>query len=526
MAGFSIKTAILSVSDKTGLAAFAQALSAAGVTLYSTGNTAKHLSEAGVPVSDIAEVTGMEPILDGRVKTLHPHVHAGILADMSSPSHRQTLSQMAIEKIDLVVVNFYPFSEAVQQRAREEIAESSLIEQIDIGGPTMARSAAKNFNHTLIITRPADYAECLTLLQEDIDVDVSRDFARRAFEDIAALDGAIAAYFQSPSSAQSPIKDNGEDARFPEKIATVLNRESFLRYGENPHQTAALYRELSEKSTQKQIQGKELSYNNLRDYSSASALVNAIDAPAAVIVKHNIPCGVARSEDIARALEKAIAADAESAFGGVIAVNAPVTESCADIAVSSFFEMLIAPEFSEAALAILRSKPNLRVIQQQAGEAANIQWTRIYQGDFLLQTRLAASSADVTEGRLVAGESLSRQQMDDLALAWLAVASAQSNAIALVKAGVSVGIGSGQTSRLDAVKNACAKATDRGFSLDGAVAASDGFFPFADTVAYLAEQGVGAIVQPGGSRRDEEVIAEATARGIAMIFTGKRVFCH
>ncbi len=501
--------ALVSVSDKTGVAAFARRLSEMGFEIISTGGTAKALEEAGIPVIPVSKVTGEPEILGGRVKTLHPKVHGGILADLEDPDHVTQLVDHDIAPIDLVCINLYPFEQTVSGGASEKEA----IEQIDVGGPAMIRAAAKNFKSVTVVPSPEFYEEVLSELETDnyVSEETRRRLALAAFRRTAEYDAAISAWME-----------NGEE--FPETLTMRYERALPLRYGENPHQKAAYYARVGEKhllSDVERLQGKDLSFNNLHDVDAARALLADLeDSPAVVIVKHANPCGVAVADDISEAYRQALASDPLSAFGGIVALNAPVDEELAAEITKVFTEVLISPDFTPEALETLSTKPNMTVLR--AGPLTLPKLTaKDVTGGLLLQE--TDSTEDTSGYRVVTGEEPAPELMRDLLFAWRVAKRVRSNAIVLARGGATVGIGGGLTSRVDAAELAVKKAGERA---QGAVAASDAFFPFADGIEALAKAGIGAVIQPGGSKRDEEVVEAANRHGVAMVFTGRRHFLH
>ncbi len=508
-------TALLSVSDKTGLLDFATALSKLGWDLISTGGTAKALRAAGVTVRDVSDVTHFPEMLDGRVKTLHPAIHGGILARRDSPEHIKALADHEISPIDLVAVSLYPFE---QTAARAGAKAEEIIEQIDIGGPSMLRSAAKNFMSVTVIVDPADYGRVLASLEaKDDDLDLRRLLAEKVFERTAAYDAAIAHWF---ARERSEI--------FPDSIAIPLERESTLRYGENPGQRAAFYVDRRKEgiAALEKKGGKELSFNNLLDLEGALFATDPFQGETCcAIVKHTTPCGLATGSTALDAYKKALECDPVSAFGSVISFTVPVDDATAEAISSLFVECIVAPKFSDGALEILGRKKNLRVLEGQArwrDEALDYKRIR---GGFLAQERIARDGAK-EEWRVVTKRQPTEAELTDLRFAWRAVGSVKSNAIVLAREGATIGIGAGQMSRVDAAFLSVHKAGLAGHDTKGAVMGSDAFFPFRDGVEQAAEAGVSAIVQPGGSVRDEEVIQAANEFNIAMIFTGMRQFRH
>ena len=507
--------ALLSVSDKTGLVDFARALHAFGWELLSTGGTAKALREAGLGVKDVSEVTGFPEMLDGRVKTLHPAVHGGLLARRDLPEHMKAIAEHRIAPIDMVVVNLYPFRETA---AKPNVAEHEVIENIDIGGPSMLRSAAKNFASVYVVVDPADYPRVLATIEaKDDDRDLRRLLAEKAYAHTGAYDGAIASWF---------ARTRGE--LFPDQIVIGLERAQGLRYGENPHQRAAFYVERKGAGLAGLVQkgGKELSFNNLLDLEGALHATDMFgDEPCCAIIKHTTPCGLAVGDSALEAYQKALACDPVSAFGSVISFTAPVDESAANAVATLFVECIVAPKFSEGAVEILGRKKNLRVLEGQARWTEHaLDYKRVRAG-VLVQER-AATAINADHWQVVTRRAPTETERHDLLFAWRAVASVKSNAIVLARGGATIGIGAGQMSRVDASFLAVHKARGQGHETRGAVLGSDAFFPFRDGVDQAVEAGVTAIVQPGGSVRDDEVIAAANERGIAMVFTGTRLFRH
>jgi phosphoribosylaminoimidazolecarboxamide formyltransferase / IMP cyclohydrolase len=500
------RRALISVSDKRGIAAFARRLSRMGFEIISTGGTARTLVENRVPVIPVSEVTGEPEILGGRVKTLHPVIHGGILANLEDPDHVTQLVEHGIGPIDLVCISLYPFEETVAGGASEKEA----VEQIDIGGPAMLRAAAKNFRSVIVVPSPEFYNEVLAELDlGEVSQETRRRLALAAFRRTAGYDTAIAEWFE-------------QEEQFPDLLTTRYEKVLPLRYGENPHQRAAYYAGIGQHhllSGVEKLQGKDLSFNNLGDLDAARTLLAELGEPAAaVIVKHATPCGAAVGETVQMAYEKALASDPVSAFGGIVALNRPVDGTLAGEITRVFTEVLIAPHFTPEAREAFAAKPN--TILLQAGALTLPELTaRNVTGGLLLQ------DADVIEdgsGYRVVTEK-KPEQIADLLFAWRVAKRVRSNAIVLASDGATVGIGGGQTSRVDASELAVKKAGER---TRGAVAASDAFFPFADGVEALAEAGITAVIQPGGSKRDEEVIEAANERGVAMVFTGRRHFLH
>lgn len=507
--------ALLSVSDKTGLAEFARGLADLGWDLVSTGGTSRALRAAGLTVRDVSDLTRFPEILDGRVKTLHPLIHGGLLARRDSSEHAETVRIHGIPWIDLVAVNLYPFRETA---SREGATADDVVEQIDIGGPAMLRSAAKNFDAVTVVCDPVDYARVLAALQaNDDDHDLRKRLAAKVFEHTAAYDGAIAAWFAA---------ERGD--RFADSLVIALERSQTLRYGENPGQRAAFYVASKGRGLDGLVQhgGKELSFNNLLDLEGALLATDAFSGQTCcAIVKHTTPCGLAVGSSPLEAYQKALACDPVSAFGSVIAFTVPVDGVAAEALSSLFVECIVAPSFSPDALATLGKKKNLRVLEGTATwPHGSFDFKRV-RGGLLVQDR-APEPVPYAHWKVVTDRTPTDQERDDLAFAWQAVASVKSNAIVLVRAGATIGIGAGQMSRVDASFLSVHKAHNAGHETVGAALGSDAYFPFRDGVDHAAEAGITAIVQPGGSIRDAEVIAAANEHGIAMVFTGQRQFRH
>jgi len=502
-----VPRALLSVFDKTGIVGLARGLHDLGWTLLSSGGTARAIAEAGLPVTDVADLTGVGPILDHRVVTLHPRVHGGILADRDKAHHAEEMAEHGIEPIDLVVVNLYPFS------------SDPGIELIDIGGPALVRAAAKNFAHVGVVVDTADYDGVLEMLREgSFGESARRLLAQKAFRITSAYDAAVASWM----SDENPRRI---DATLPPILTIVAERAEVLRYGENPHQQAALYRLPGAESwwdSATQLNGKEMSYLNVLDTEAAWQLVSRFDRPAAVIVKHANACGVALAPTVAEAYRLAHAADPVSAFGGIIAVNGEVDADTASEISGVFTEVVVAPSFSAAALDILCAKPNLRLIEAVAPFHSMGVNVRSVDGGLLVQTNDEADEP-LDDFSVVTERVPTAEEWTSLLLAWQTVAATWSNAIVLANGDVVVGIGGGQPNRVDAARIAIGRAADRA---RGSVAASDAFFPFRDTLDELAAAGVTAVIQPGGSVRDEESVAAANEHGIAMVLTGTRHFRH
>ncbi|MEU6800263.1 bifunctional phosphoribosylaminoimidazolecarboxamide formyltransferase/IMP cyclohydrolase [Streptomyces neyagawaensis] len=513
----AIRRALVSVYDKTGLEELARGLHEAGVELVSTGSTAGRIAAAGVPVTKVEELTGFPECLDGRVKTLHPKVHAGILADLRLEDHRRQLAELGVEPFDLVVVNLYPFRETVASGATPD----ECVEQIDIGGPSMVRAAAKNHPSVAVVTSPARYADVLTAVKDGgFDLAARKRLAAEAFRHTAEYDIAVSSWF---ASAYAPA----DDSPFPEFIAAALERKSTLRYGENPHQPAALYVDGtgSGLAEAEQLHGKEMSYNNYTDTDAARRAAYDHDEPCVAIIKHANPCGIAIGADVAEAHRKAHACDPLSAFGGVIAVNRPVSKEMAEQVAEIFTEVIVAPDYEEGALDALAKKKNIRVLKAPAAPSHPAEVKPIDGGALLQVTdRLQADGDDPANWTLATGEALSAEELAELAFAWRACRAVKSNAILLAKDGASVGVGMGQVNRVDSAKLAVERAGAE--RAQGSYAASDAFFPFPDGLEILTEAGVKAVVQPGGSVRDELVVEAAQKAGVTMYFTGTRHFFH
>jgi phosphoribosylaminoimidazolecarboxamide formyltransferase/IMP cyclohydrolase len=518
-----IRRALISVYDKTGLDGLVGALSASGVDIVSTGSTAALVESLGIPVTRVEQLTGFPECLDGRVKTLHPRVHAGLLADVRLAGHRDQLAELGIEPFDLLVSNLYPFAETVASGADLD----GCVEQIDIGGPAMVRAAAKNHANVAVVTSPSAYPLVVAALgRGGLTLDERRALAAGAFADIAAYDVAVAQW-----CAQELAPPAGQTAPgascWPEFAGVTARLQAVLRYGENPHQAAALYADpdaTAGLAQAPQLGGKDMSYNNYVDADAAWRACQDFAEPAVAIIKHANPCGIAVGTDAAEAHRKAHACDPVSAFGGVIASNRPVSVEMAGQIAEIFTEVVAAPSYEDGAVEILTAKKNLRVLAVPDGQGSPVEFRRV-SGGFLVQTadRLDAEGDDPGKWRLAAGEPASAQVLDDLAFAWRAVRSVKSNAILLAAGGATVGVGMGQVNRVDSARLAVLRAGDRS---RGSAAASDAFFPFADGLQVLIDAGVIAVVQPGGSVRDAEVIAAADAAGVTLYLTGARHFFH
>jgi len=521
-----IRTALLSVSDKTGLVGFAAALAARGVTLLSSGGTAKALTAEGIAVETVETYTGSPEVMGGRVKTLHPRVHGGILAREGTDD--ADLARLGARFIDLVVVNLYPFEKVAENPLA---AYDELIENIDIGGPSMVRSAAKNHDRVTIVCDPADYARVLGEIERDGEVARStrRDLAAKAFAHTAAYDAAISGILSGPR-AQEPDGTVGATP-YPQFLTLPFERAYGLRYGENPHQSGAFYVERNAvagtiaRAESLGAGGKELSFNNLVDVDAALEAVREFERPAAVVVKHTNPCGVAAADSLEDAYRTAREADALSAFGGIVALNREVDEGTARVLAETFLECVVAPSFSASALEVLRAKKNLRLLATGTWlppEHAALQYKRV-SGGLVVQSRDASAAGEVTGGRVVTKRAPTAEEMTGLEFAWRVCKHVKSNAIVLAKGARTVGVGAGQMSRVVSVQIACEKAGDEA---SGSVLASDAFFPFPDGVEAAAAKGITAIAQPGGSVKDADVIAAADRLNIAMVLTGFRHFRH
>jgi phosphoribosylaminoimidazolecarboxamide formyltransferase / IMP cyclohydrolase len=516
------RRALISVSDKTGAVELGCALAELGFEILSTGGSAQALRAAGCPVVEVGAYTGFPEILDGRVKTLHPRVHGGLLGRPDLPEHVEQMAAHGIEPISVVAVNLYPFRETI---AKPGCTLDDAIENIDIGGPAMVRASAKNWAHVAVITDPADYAEVVAELRAHRGTvgDALRfRLACKAFAHTAAYDGAIANYLTS-------LDASGTRKPFPSRLFLDFDKVDDLRYGENPHQQAAFYRERQPVagaiSACRQLQGKELSYNNIADADAAWECVKAFDAPTCVIVKHANPCGVAQAEAMVDAYARAFATDPTSAFGGIIALNGEVDADTARAASAQFLEVIVAPSYSKGALEILATKANVRVLEVPLARAHDAYDLKRIGGGLLVQTP-DADAVGADRVRVVTKRTPTPSEMNDLLFAFRVAKFVKSNAIVFCGGGRTLGVGAGQMSRVDSTRIASSKARHAGLSLSGAVVASDAFFPFRDGIDVLAEAGAAAVIQPGGSVRDAEVIEAADEHGIAMVFTGIRHFRH
>ncbi|HTT12523.1 MAG TPA: bifunctional phosphoribosylaminoimidazolecarboxamide formyltransferase/IMP cyclohydrolase [Burkholderiaceae bacterium] len=516
-----MKQALISVSDKTGVVEFARALVQLGYRILSTGGTARALAQAGVAVVEVAQYTGFPEILDGRVKTLNPRIHAGLLARQDLVTHMQSLAEHRIEPIDLLAVNLYPFERTV---ARPDATFDDAIENIDIGGPAMLRSAAKNHASVTVIVDPADYAVVLSELHAHSEISASTRLAlaKKVFAHTARYDGAISNYLSS-------LDDNAQRLAFPQTLTRQWEKVQDMRYGENPHQGAAFYREYDVGAGllagYAQLQGKELSYNNIGDADAAWECVRTFDMPACVIVKHANPCGVAIAASPDAAYEKAFATDPTSAFGGIIAFNRTVDLACAKAIARQFVEVVIAPDFDGPARAVFDARPNVRLLTVAAGDAHNDFDFKRVGGGLLVQSPDSKTVA-AEELKVVSRRVPSAAELDDMLFAWRVAKFVKSNTIVFARAGQTLGIGAGQMSRVDSARIAAIKAEEAGLSLAGSAAASDAFFPFRDGLDRIAEAGASCVIHPGGSLRDREVIAAADEHDLAMVFTGTRHFRH
>ncbi|MDC1311071.1 bifunctional phosphoribosylaminoimidazolecarboxamide formyltransferase/IMP cyclohydrolase [Burkholderiales bacterium] len=519
----SSKQVLISVSDKTGVIEFARSLEKIGYKILSTGGTAKALSEADIAVTEIGDYTGFPEMLDGRVKTLHPKVHAGILARRNLSQHAASLKEHDIPTIELVVVNLYPFASTV---AMPNCTLENAIENIDIGGPSMVRGAAKNWEHVGVITSPEDYHTVLSELTSSATGSLSREtrfaLCRKAFSHTAAYDSNVSNYL-------SAIDIRGKQTKFPQQINLNFRKGEDLRYGENPHQQAAFYQDLTVLpgaiANYNQIQGKELSYNNIADSDAAWECVKSFSDPACVIVKHANPCGVAIGENALKAYQKAFSTDPTSAFGGIIAFNIAVDEHAACAIGNQFVEVVIAPSFSDEAKTYFSEKKNVRLLQIDLDRIVNEFDYKRVGGGVLVQN---SDTKNVLEEdlKIVTEIRPSIKQMTDLIFAWRVAKFVKSNAIVFCGNGMTLGVGAGQMSRVDSARIACIKAENANLNLSNSVVASDAFFPFRDGLDVLKTAGANAVIQPGGSVRDDEVIAAANEQGIAMVLTGTRHFRH
>ena len=520
MPSIRIQRALLSVSDKTGIVELARALAAQGVQILSTGGTARILRDDGLPVTEVGEYTGFPEMMDGRVKTLHPRIHGGILARRDLPDHSRAMEEHDIPPIDMVVVNLYPFERTV---ATPGCTMEQAIENIDIGGPAMVRAAAKNYAFVAVVTDPADYPRLMERLEADggrLDGAERYALAAKAFSHTAEYDGMISNWLTSH-------EPDGEGRPFPDRFNVQMRLAQALRYGENPHQAAAFYVERDPApgtlARFRQVQGKELSYNNIADADAAWECCRSFDVTACVIVKHANPCGVAVAETALAAYRNALATDPTSAFGGIIAFNRPVDGPTAEAVAKQFVEVVIAPAYDATARAVFAAKRNVRLLALTVERGANRLDFKRVGGGLLVQT---PDGYDVAELRLVTRRKPADDEMNDLLFAFRVARFVKSNAIVFCRHGMTLGVGAGQMSRVDSTRIAAIKAKNAGLSLHGSVVASDAFFPFRDGLDVVAQAGARAVIQPGGSVRDDEVIAAANEHGIAMVFTGMRHFRH
>ena len=520
-----IKQALLSVSDKTGILEFARELSARGVKLLSTGGTAKLLADNGLAVTEVADYTGFPEMLDGRVKTLHPKVHGGILARRDFPEHIAALEKHGIPTIDMVVVNLYPFQQTV---AKAECSLEDAIENIDIGGPTMLRSSAKNHKDVVVIVDPSDYQVVLdemTANQNEVSYNTKFTLAKKVFAHTAQYDGAITNYLTSLGED----KAHATRSNFPQTLNLHFEKVQEMRYGENPHQSASFYRDLKAfdgaLANYTQLQGKELSYNNIADADAAWECVKSFEVSACVIVKHANPCGVALGETPFEAYSKALQTDPTSAFGGIIAFNREVDAKAAEVVAKQFVEVLIAPSFTAEAKQIFAAKQNVRLLEIPLGTAINNYDFKRVGGGLLVQSP-DAKNVTQEELRVVTKLQPTPQQMSDMMFAWRVAKYVKSNAIVFCGNGMTLGVGAGQMSRIDSARIASIKAQNAGLTLMGSAVASDAFFPFRDGLDVVVDAGATCVIQPGGSMRDQEVIDAADERGVVMLYTGTRHFRH
>ena len=517
--------ALISVSYKTGIVDFARELASMNMVILSTGGTAELLEKNGVPVTEVADYTGFPEKLDGRVKTLHPKIHGGILARRDLPSHISAIEQQGIHTIDMVVVNLYPFQQTI---ARENCTLEDAIENIDIGGPAMLRSAAKNYRDVAVVCDPSDYGDIIAEMKKNdgsLSMNTRFELSKKTFAHTAQYDGAIANYM---SSLKADKKHQNRQT-YPEILNLQFEKVQDMRYGENPHQSAAFYRERNitpgTLASYRQLQGKELSYNNISDADAAWECVKNFDEPACVIIKHANPCGVATGKDLLEAYKKALQTDPEAAFGGIIAFNGELDARTSEEVAKLFVEVLIAPSFTEEAKSIFNRKKNLRLLQIALGANANTFDLKRVGGGLLVQS---PDIVDIiaSDLKVVTKKQPTPQQMQDMLFASKVVKFVKSNAIVFCGNGMALGIGAGQMSRVDAARTATMKAANAGLSLKGSVVASDAFIPFRDGLDIVANAGATAVIQPGGSVRDPEVIAAADEHGIAMVFTSVRHFRH
>jgi len=516
-----INRALISVSDKSGVLDLSRALAAQGISILSTGGTAKLLEKEGIKVTEVSAYTGFPEMLDGRVKTLHPRIHGGLLARRDVAAHMAAIGQAGIEPIDLVVVNLYPFQATV---ADPDCSLEDAIENIDIGGPTLLRAAAKNYGGVTVVVDPQDYARVLDEIRGAGGVsDATRlALAKKVFAHTAGYDGAIANYLFSLDAA-------GKRREFPDVLSLQLHKLQDMRYGENPHQSAAFYRDekpaQGSLATYRQLQGKELSYNNVADSDAAWECVKSFAEPACVIVKHANPCGVALGENLLAAYQKAFKTDPVSAFGGILAFNRALDRATAEAVGKQFAEVIIAPRVEPEARELLAGKQNLRVLEVPLAHGVQRYDYKRVGGGLLVQSS-DAHQIERAALKVVTRKTPTEEQLADLLFAWRVAKFVKSNAIVFCAGGMTLGVGAGQMSRVDSARIASIKAQNSGLSLAGSVVASDAFFPFRDGLDVVVDAGAAAVIQPGGSVRDDEVIAAADERGVAMVFTGVRHFRH
>ena len=526
-----IQTALLSVSDKSGIVPFARALHELGVKLISTGGTAKLLAENKLPVIEVSELTKFPEMLDGRVKTLHPMVHGGLLARRDYPEHMAALAEHGIQTIDMLVINLYPFNQTV---AKEKCSFEDAIENIDIGGPAMLRAAAKNHQDVTVLISPDDYESILAEMRANknkVSFESNFRLAKKVFAHTAQYDGSIANYLSSLGHDLT----HEQRSEYPDTLHLAFNKVQEMRYGENPHQTAAFYKDTrtvaGALANYRQLQGKELSYNNIADADAAWECVKSFGStittgePACVIIKHANPCGVAVAKSTLEAYQKAFKTDSTSAFGGIIAFNRAVDGATAEAVSKQFVEVLIAPAFTSEALAIFASKQNVRLLEIELAETINPQDIKRIGGGILVQTP-DVKNVGMDQLRVVTKRQPTAQELQDLMFAWRVAKYVKSNAIVFCGNGMTLGVGAGQMSRIDSARIASIKAQNAGLSLQNSAVASDAFFPFRDGLDVVVDAGASCVIQPGGSMRDEEVVAAADERGIAMVYTGTRHFRH
>lgn len=516
-----IKRALISVSDKKGIIDFAKTLIKFNVEILSTGGTAKLFAENNIPVIEVSDYTGFPEMLDGRVKTLHPKIHGGILGKRDDEKHLQTMNKFNIPLIDLVVVNLYPFEATI---SKENCQLSEAIENIDIGGPAMIRSSAKNYNGVAVVTEVSDYKMIEDALKQNdgaLNLECRFNLAKKAFEHTAKYDSAISNYLNG--------LDTNRNVTYPNKLNLAFNKKMDLRYGENPHQSASFYvDEITNKGSLasfKQLQGKELSYNNLNDADTAWECVKSFKLPSCVIVKHANPCGVGSSIDLLDAYKNAFLTDPTSAFGGIIACNTPLDKNTASQIITQFVEVVIAPSYEAESLKIFESKPNIRLLEVTLDNNFNAFEVKKIGGGLLVQSP-DNFNIDINHCKIVSKLKPNQEQMDDMLFAWRIAKYVKSNAIVFCKNNRTLGIGAGQMSRVDSTKIASIKAQNANLDLTNSVVASDAFFPFRDGIDVLAAAGAKCVIQPGGSLRDEEVISAADELGLVMLFTGYRHFRH